>query len=127
MFVLTAFVFTMAGCSKTQKVVVMQGDLTASYQSLGQIEVNQDVPRMSLKRGFQHLWSWMTFGCYHVPAQQEYLKGLLDKKIVKLAKNSYGAEAVIKAQYWPDLGSAKFPQGKAYAKGEMVQYKRFAS
>lgn len=127
MLVLSAFVLLTMGCSRTQKVISTQGDLTASYQSLGQIEIERHVPRASLKRMFQHVGEWMTFGKYEMPARSEYLQGLLDKKLVKAAKKRHGAEAVIKVQYWPDLNSEKFPSGKMYAKGEMVRYKRFAS
>ena len=55
------------------------------------------------------------------------MKRLLDGKLVKAAKKRYNAEAVVNVQYWPDLSSEKFPQGKVYARGEMVRYKRFAS
>ena len=127
MLVLGVVVFLGTGCSKTQKVVAIQGDLTAPYQSLGQITVDRDVPRTSLKRGIQHVGEWMTFGKYRMPTQHEYLQGFLDKKLVKIARDRHGAEAVIKVQYWPDLGSKKFAEGKAYAKGEMIRYKRFAS
>ena len=126
-FTLMFFAFASAGCSSTQKVVVMKGDSAVAYRSLGQIEVERDVPRVSLKRGFQHLGHWMSFGLYDAPSQQEYLQGILDKRLVELAKKSYGADAVIRAQYWPDLASDTFPKWKIYAKGEMIEYKRFAS
>jgi hypothetical protein len=111
--VLATALLLSAGCSRTQKVVVHPGDLTTAYEPLGTIQVEQTVPRFRLMRCFR--------------SQPEYLKGLLDKKMVKIAKARYGAEVVIKPEYWPDLASKKFPQGKVYAKGEMVRYKRFAS
>jgi len=123
--IVLGFIFT--GFSKAQKVIATQNDLTEPYESLGQIEVDRDVPSMSLQRGVQRLGEWVTFGKYDMPNQKEYLKGLLDEKLIKSAKKRYSAEAVIKVQYWPDLSSKKFPSGKIYAKGEMVRYKRFAS
>lgn len=126
MFVLFAFMFALTGCSRTQKVVATEGDLVTPYQSLGTIDVYEHAPRVSLKRGFQHMFEWLTFGLYDMPSQKTYLQGRLNEKLVKKAEKSYGAEAVIRVQYWPDLSAKKFPKGKIYARGEMIQYKRFA-
>jgi len=46
--------------------------------------------------------------------------------LMKAAKSSYGADAVINVEYWPDPESEGFPRGGTiYARGEMVRYLEF--
>ncbi len=116
-----------SGCSSSQKVVAMQGDLGKSYESLGWVEVDRTVPRIQYRRIFGQLWEWITIGHVENLSREEYLQGLLDKKVLKVAKKNHEAEAVIHMQYWPDLAARKFPQGLIYAKGEMIRHKRFSA
>ena len=115
------------GCSRVQKVVAIQGDLNPPYDSLGSIEVNRPAPRISCRRIFGQAWEWITFGRFENISQEAYLRDLLNEKILKVARKNHQAEAVIHMQYWPDLTASKFPQGRIYAKGEMIRYKRFPS
>lgn len=114
-----------SGCSSSQKVVAMEGDFNQPYESLGVLEVDREVPRIQYRRVFGQLWEWITIGHAENISREDYLRGLLDKKILKAAKKNHQAEAVIFMQYWPDLTSQKFPQGRIHAKGEMVRHKRF--
>lgn len=114
-----------AGCSRTQKVVVMQAEVSEPYETIGKIEVDRSVPRIQYRRVFGQLWEWMTFGHSDNLSSEAYLKGLLDEKMLRSAKKDYKAEAIIHAEYWPDLSAKKFPQGRIYAKGDMIRYKRF--
>lgn len=123
MMVAALGVCLLTGCSPTQKVFATSGGLDAPAEALGKLEVEVDVPRVS----FRCVGEWIVFNSCTDAGRGDYLKGLLDEKLVKTAKERYGAEAVINVQYWPDLGMAKFPGGKVYAKGDMVRYKRFAS
>jgi len=116
-----------AGCSRTQKVVAMQGDLGKPYESLGSLEVDRKAPWIPYRRIFGQIGEWLTFGHAENISREAYLQGLLNKKILKAAKKNHQAEAVIHMQYWPDLNAKKFPQGLVYAKGEMVRYKRFSA
>jgi hypothetical protein len=113
------------GCSRTQKVVVLQSGISEPYESLGSIEVDRKVPRIQYRRIFGKVWEWTTFGHCKNISQEAYLQGLLNKKMLKDARKNHHAEAVINAKYWPDLTAKKFPQGRIYAKGDMVRYKRF--
>lgn len=114
------------GCSRVQKVIATQEGMTASYESLGVLEVNRKAPSLQCKRFFGKILEWVTFGHYKNVSQEVYLQRLLDKKLIKDAKKTHHAERVINVKYWPDLKAKKFPQGLIYAKGEMVRYKRFA-
>lgn len=114
-----------AGCSSVQKVVALQGDAAQPYESLGTLEVKRDVPAVQYKRIFSQLGAWMTFGHSEPMTQAVYLRGLLDAKLIKLAKKKHCADAIIRVQYWPDLTAGEFPDGVVYARGEMIRYKRF--
>ncbi|MFA7255570.1 MAG: hypothetical protein WC133_05690 [Candidatus Omnitrophota bacterium] len=121
-----AMLFSMsAGCSRVQKIVVTQGEISEPSEPMGSIEVQRKAPRIPYRRIFGQLWEWVTFGHCENISREAYLQGLLNKKMLKDAKNDYNAEAVIHVKYWPDLTAKKFPQGLIYAKGDMVRHKRF--
>jgi hypothetical protein len=113
------------GCSRTQKVVALQGGISEPYESLGSIEVDRKAPMIQYRRIFGQVWEWVTFGHYENISREAYLQGLLNKKMLKVAKNDHHAEAILDAKYWPDLTAKKFPQGRIYGKGDMIRYKRF--
>ncbi|HNX68749.1 MAG TPA: hypothetical protein PLL75_07860 [Candidatus Omnitrophota bacterium] len=118
-----------AGCSSTQKIAATRGEVSGgkAYDSLGSVEVSLKAPCIPYRRMFGQLWEWMTFGHCHNISREDYLRGLLDKKLINAAKKGREAEEVIHVTYWPDLTTKKFPKGLVYAKGEMIRYKRFAS
>ncbi len=122
---LMAVVLISAGCGRTQKVIATQDGFSAPHESLGGVEVSREAPMIQSKRLFGQLWQWATLGHYQNIAQEAYLQGLLNKKLIKAAKKTHQAEQVIDVKYWPELSAKKFPQGLIYAKGEMIRYKRF--
>lgn len=113
------------GCSRTQKVIATQDGITAPYESLGFIEVNRKAPRIQCRRMFGQVWEWMTFGHSKNISEEAYLERKLDKKLIKAAKKIQKAEKVINVTYWPNLKEKKFPEGRIYARGEAIVYKRF--
>lgn len=113
------------GCSRVQKVVVTQDAISEPYESVGAVEVERKVPRIQYRRIFGKVWEWITFGHAENISREAYLQGLLNKKLLSVAKDDHTAEAVIHVKYWPDLTAKKFPQGRIYGKGDMVRYKRF--
>lgn len=125
MLVLVMLFSGSTGCSQAHKVIATQGGISEPSESIGSIEVERQVPRIAYRRIFGQLWEWITFGRSENISREAYLQGLLNKKMLKAAKNVYNAEAVIHTEYWPDLTEKKFPQGRVYAKGDMVRYKRF--
>lgn len=128
-FSLMSLFIVVSGCSRVQPVTVSQGgpSMTVPYESLGWAEVERNAPVIEYRRVGGQLLEWCSFGYFPNISHQEYLQGLLDRKLVKAAKERYGAEAVINTQYSPDLSAKNFPKGKIYARGEMVRYKRFTA
>ena len=90
------------GCSRTAKVVAIEGDKSdISYTDLGTLEIKM-----------------------HAPALRSSRK-ILSSRLAALAHKRYGADAVIKVEFWPDPNSRKFPNGIIYARGEMIKYNSF--
>ncbi len=118
-----------AGFSRVQDVVVTQDStsITVPYKSFGWVEVNRKAPLIQYRRIGGQLLYWCSFGYFSNPTQSVYLQGLLNKLLAKAAKKRQGVEAVINTQYWPDLTAGQFPEGRIYAKGEMIRYKRAAA
>ena len=127
MLALVMFFSLSAGCSSVQKVVAIQGEISEPYESIGSIEVERQAPRIPYRRIFGQVWEWVTWGHCENISREAYLQGLLNKKMLRAAKNNQNAEAVIHVEYWPDLTAKKFPRGLIYGKGDMVRYKRFAA
>lgn len=114
-----------SGCARTEKVVAKEGAFGVPYESLGTIEVKEKVPAMPLTRALRKGVEVATFGLADAPQRSEYYKDILKKKLAKLAKEQYGAHAVVDVRYWPDPETPKFPEGYLHARGEMVRYLRF--
>lgn len=108
-----------AGCARTEKRTVTQGDLQSPYASLGTLEVN-------IKTNPWHPVHWGSYlkEIFTLTFADTSLQSKLTHKLLKKSKG-FGANQIIKAEFWPDLKSKRFPEGKAYARGEMVRPKRF--
>lgn len=115
----------LTGCTRTEKVVLTTGDVTTAYEPLGEIQVEDSVSKFNFPNVFHFMGQMLIYNRYPTSGQSESLQGRLNKKLRKIARKRYGADAVINVHYWPDLNSAKFPKGMVYAKGDMVRYKNF--
>ena len=114
-----------SGCARVEKFQAIEGDKEIPYESLGTLEVNTKATRLNKRSFFWTSTEVMTLGFADTPGRGDHYKQILKKKLIEKAKERYGADAVIKVQYWPDPDSDSFAHGLIYARGEMVKYTRF--
>ncbi len=114
------------GCARVEKFQAIEGDKEIPYKSLGTLEVNTSATRLNTRSFFWTSTEVMTLGLAKTPGRGDHYKEMLKSKLVAKAKKNYGADAVIKVQFWPDPDSDSFPHGLIYARGEMVKYVSFA-
>ena len=101
-----------AGCARVEKVKAVEGDRTTTpYESLGTLEVKEKARFIS----FSNV----------LGGAAEHYKKSLRAKLADTARTHYGADGVIKVEYWPDPQSKRFPYGYIYARGEMIKYRKF--
>ena len=110
---------TLTGCSHVEKRQAITGESSKAVESLGSLEVHLNTNPWLPANWWNDLKEIFTLSF----ADTSYEKRL-NGKLVKESKK-YGAEQVINVTFWPDLNSRKFPEGKVYARGEMVRYHRF--
>ena len=114
-----------SGCARVEKVRALEGDKDVAYDSLGTLEVKRRVPFV---RPTGILWSGvevLTLSLAKTPSRADQYKKSLRSKLAQKAKKRYGADGVIKVEYWPDPASSRFPEGYLYARGEMIRYRKF--
>lgn len=117
-----------SGWSKTQGVTVIKEEISVPYDSLGEVEVNSKLPFFRGRTIGSQFLNWVvTSDLDGNTSQEAYLQDYLNKKLIKAAKKNHNVDALIHVKYWPDLKAKKFPEGRVYARGEMIRYKRFAS
>lgn len=115
----------MAGCTRAHKVYSFEGDTAVPYASLGTIEVDITAKKLtpsSLAWGGVEV---ATLSLAQTPSSGEQYKASLRKELARRAEKYYGADAVINVEYWPDPSLESFPEGKIYARGEMIKYEKF--
>lgn len=111
--------FVFSGCAHTEKIRAVTSDASRPSEGLGTLEVFVKTNPWSPSNWgvfFKELFS-LTF------ADTSYEARLKTRLVKKAAQ--FSADEVVKVQFWPDLNSSKFPNGKVYARGEMVRYTRF--
>lgn len=113
------------GCARVEKFQAIEGDKDIPYESLGTLEVNTKATRLNTRSFFWTSTEVMTLGLANTPGRGDHYKEMLKSKLVDKAKQRYGADAVIKVQYWPDPDSDGFAHGLIYARGEMIKYTSF--
>lgn len=114
-------------CARVEKVKAVEGGTESAYQSLGTLEVKEKTYRFNPDAFFWTGVEITTLTFADTPSRGEHYKKFLRKKLEKVANKRYNADAVINVQYWPDPESSNFPDGYIYARGEMIQYRRFPS
>lgn len=120
------FCFFLGGCAhRIEKMTIHEGDIQTPYDRLGTVEVRKKVPLARLQDLFYGPASVLTLGQASLPEEWTQIKRDLDAELLQNARGRFGADAIINVKYWPDLKSPGFPQGYAYARGEMVRYTRF--
>lgn len=121
----TALLVVCNGCARVEKVKAVEGGTESPYHSLGTIEVKEKAYRFNPAAAFWTGVEITTLTFADTPSRGEHYKKFLRKKLEKVANKRYDADAVINVQYWPDPESSNFPDGYVYARGEMIQYRRF--
>lgn len=125
LFILGIIMAASSGCSHVEKVRVLEGDIDTPYQILGTLEVKTKTPVFRVSNLVDGTKEALTLGYARTPVDAEKIKKDLDNKLMHDARDHYGADAVVKVRYWPNLASGSFPDGYAYARGEMVRYEPF--
>ena len=116
-----AFILTVAftGCMHTEKRRAVTEESSQPFESLGVLEVhiktNTWAPS-NLGNFFKELFT-LSFGDTSYETR-------LKKKLIK-ESDKFNADQVVKVTFWPDLNLNQFPDGKVYARGEMIRYRRF--
>lgn len=110
-------------CARTQNVKVTQGDVDGPYDKIGVLEVSTAAKKICPVATC--MTRVVTLGMVCPPPQGEVYRKKLDEILKKKAKHDYDAQAVIQTEYWPDLNSKSFPEGKIFARGTMIRYKKF--
>jgi len=113
------------GCSRTQKVTAYETGSEIAYVHLGTLEVQEKAQDMDPRHAMMQGLEVATLTLADSPSRAEIYKASLRKKLAEVAKRKYGAHAVIHVTYWPDPSMDKFPEGKVFARGEMIRYKPF--
>ncbi|MCM8776246.1 MAG: hypothetical protein NC930_07875 [Candidatus Omnitrophica bacterium] len=122
---LLAISLVLCGCARTQKVKAMEGTVSVPYESLGTLEVKQQIPQVNAD---DILWTGVevvTLTLAPTPSRAERYKKDLRSKLARVARKEYAADALINVTYWPDPSSKGFPKGYLYARGEMIRYQKF--
>jgi hypothetical protein len=121
---LIAILFLITGCTRGEKVQAIEGESISAYDSLGSIEVQVPACRFCISHPIWLMTKVFTLG-FAGDSRADLYKKSLARKLAKKAKKDHHADAVIMVRYWPDPNLDSFPQGKVFARGEMVRYKTF--
>ncbi len=115
------FIFTasLTGCTHTEKVRAISGEVSQPFDSLGAVEV-----RISTNPWAPGNWGHFFKELFTLTLADTSYETRLKKKLVK-ESNKFKADQIVKVTFWPDLNTVKFPDGKVYARGEMIRYRRF--
>jgi hypothetical protein len=124
-FLTAAFILLVSGCTRTQSIEVIEEEVTEPYDSLGTLEVYSKASRFGLKQAGWGTVKAVTFTMAPTPSRADIYRNKLNEKLVERADKRFNADAVIHPEYWPDLDSKSFPDGKIYARGEMIRFKKF--
>lgn len=108
-----------AGCTHVEQRQAINGDINQPYDSLGILEVHIRTNPWKPVNWWSDVKEVSTVSL----ADTSYDKRLRDKLVEESEK--YGADQVIKVEFWPPLDSKHFPDGKVHARGEMIKYRRF--
>lgn len=118
-FIAVLLTATFAGCTHVEKRKAIEGDVSKPYDSLGTLEVHvRTNPWKPI-----NWWNDVKEISTVTLANTSYDKRLREKLVEDSKK--YGADQVIKVEFWPPLDSKHFPEGKVFARGEMIKYRRF--
>lgn len=115
-----------SACARTEKVRALEGDVATPYRELGQLEVYVKSPVVLPGNIAMKTVEAATLTLANTPSRGDQYKKALRKELVRIAK-SYDADLVINVEYWPDPDSKTFPEGKIYARGMMIKYRKFPS
>ncbi len=125
--VLMMFGIVITGCARVQEVTAVEGDTSVPYDSLGTLQVEKKVPYVRSSGLWWGTVEVVSLGLAGTPSRGEQLKKSLRSKLAETARKQCKADLVIKVEYWPDPESSKFPDGRVYARGEMIKLRRFAA
>ncbi len=110
------------GCAfGASRVQLYPSDIEEAYTRLGSIEVKLDP--WSYYRPDQFLWQGLTLGLYVPKRDPGFVKKKIDGELKRKARK-FGADAVIKVEYYPDPQKEIFKTGNLFGKGEMILYQR---
>ncbi len=119
-------VFLGFGCTHIQKVTATEGSaFEAPYTSLGTIVVRENVKDLWDHEAGNALKETATLSLAKTPDRADLYKQALVRRLIKTAKDKYGAHAVINLEFWPDPSAQSFPEGLLHARGEMIRYQEF--
>lgn len=110
------------GCAYAPKRLhLYRTDIEEPYTRLGAIEVKLDP--WAYYRPDQYLWQLLSLGLYVPKRDPEFVKMQIDSELKRKARK-FGADAVIKVEYYPDPQKELFKTGDLFAKGEMILFQR---
>ena len=107
------------GCGHTEKVRAVTEAASKPTESLGTLEVHVNTNPWSITN-----WGYFFKELLTLSFGDTSYETRLKKKLIEDSQK-FDADQVVNVEFWPDLKMKKFPDGKAYARGEMVRYRRF--
>ena len=113
------------GCTRLEKVKVAEEETGLPYDSLGNLEVQTKAYTVTPLATFWNSIELLTLTFAPTPSRGERYKRTLRSKLVRHAREHYGAHQVIHVTYWPDPESRSFPEGVLHARGEMIRFRSF--
>lgn len=109
-----------AGCTHTLKVKATEDAAQVPYESMGTLEVSVPVNPWDATN-----WHWSIREVGTLSFADTTYGKRLRKKLAKVASKHAGVNQIVNVEYWPDPSTGKFPDGRIYARGEMVRFKPF--
>lgn len=109
----------LTGCTHTEKVTAVTVEAARPVDELGTLEVSQKT----------NPWAFVNWGSalkeiFTLSFADTSYEARLKKKLIKKSKK-FHADQIVNVKFWPELDSGRFPNGRVYARGEMVRYRRF--
>lgn len=96
-----------------------------TFKTIGTLEVQEPVQELTNQKSAWAGVEVLTVSLADTPTAGELYKARLKTKLASVAKEKYGADAVVNVSYWPDPESGDFPEGLVHARGDMVRYQKF--
>ena len=124
---IAAIMVITAGCAKIEESRSYEdsGPNLKTYKSIGILEVKEPAQELTNQKGAWFGVEVATLSLAPTPSAGDLYKARLKAKLAHVAKERYGADAVVNVTFWPDPDSGNFPDGLIHARGDMVRYKKF--